>query len=289
MGKRYNKILIALCGCSLSLLAFLSFSYKSSITKDTTQDCQNNIVENIEVENKSDNISKSCTTIYNANILSYNNPELNTVTSFESDESVLNRITYMEGFYYEPLSEEITSRIYGKSYKEDCPVSYDDLRYLSIQYYNFSHEIETGELICNKAIAEDLAEIFYELYVNGYEIEKVRLIDEYDADDVLSMSDNNTSCFNYRTVDGTNKISKHGLGLAIDINPFYNPYVKKNRDGSPYISPAGSEIYADRTINFPHKIDENDICYKIFTEHGFSWGGHWKSVKDYQHFFKEPD
>ena len=263
MKNRYNKILLALSCCSLSLLAFLLFSYKSNMVETNITNCENKSTESIV--------------------------EFNTTILPESEKIYPDRITYMEGFYYEPLSEEIISRIYGISYKEDCPVSYDDLRYVNVQYYNFAHEIENGELICNKSIAEDLVEIFHELYINEYEIEKIKLVDEYGGDDILSMSDNNTSCFNYRTVDGTSKISKHGLGLAIDINPFYNPYLKKNRDGSPYISPAGSEIYADRTKDFPHKIDETDLCYKVFTDHGFSWGGHWKSVKDYQHFFKEID
>lgn len=287
MKYRHNKILFALCGCSLSLLAFLLFSYKSNIKEINIENHKNDDAEIIEIKSKNDILSESCTTIYNSITLDNTADDINTATSSKIKETTPNRVTYIEGFYYEPLSDEIISRIYGISYKEDCPVAYDDLRYLNVQYYNFSHEIENGELICNKAIAEDLVEIFYELYTNEYEIEKIKLIDEYNGDDILSMSDNNTSCFNYRTVDGTNKISKHGLGLAIDINPFYNPYLKKNRDGSPYISPSGSEKYADRTQDFPHKIDKNDLCYKIFTKHGFSWGGNWKSVKDYQHFFKE--
>lgn len=78
------------------------------------------------------------------------------------------------------------------------------------------------------------------------------------------MLDNNTSCFNYRIVDGTDHLSKHALGCAIDINPFYNPYVVfgKGENNETYISPAGSEIYADRS-GFPYKIDENDLCYRL--------------------------
>ncbi len=100
------------------------------------------------------------------------------------------------------------------------------------------------------------------------------------------MEDNNTSCFNYRVVDGTTNLSKHALGCAIDINPVYNPYVGFNKGGSgeTYISPKGSEVYADRSQNFPYKIDENDLCYKLFIKHGFTWGGNWNSCKDYQHF-----
>ncbi len=198
------------------------------------------------------------------------------------------RITYMPDFYYEPLSDEVIDRIYGISYKTDCPVPYEELRYIHILHINFENEVTEGELICNRAIAQDMVEIFYELFVHNYQIERVKLVDEYQADDKLSMMDNNTSCFNYRTVEGTNSISKHGLGLAIDINPFYNPYVTKNNDGTEYVSPPGSEIYVDRTQDFIHKITENDLCYQLFTEHGFLWGGHWKYTKDYQHFYKEP-
>lgn len=194
------------------------------------------------------------------------------------------RIVYQPDFYYEPINEEVKSRIYGLSYKEDCTVPYDELRYVRVRYINFNGSDKTGELICNKAIAQDLVEIFYELYLAQYPIEQIRLIDEYGADDLLSMKDNNTSCFNYRVVEGSTKLSKHARGLAIDINPFYNPYVDI-RDGR--VSPEESAYYADRTKTFAYKIDENDLCYKLFTEHGFFWGGNWKTTKDYQHFQKD--
>ena len=212
-----------------------------------------------------------------------------TVSDEENDTMAENmeRITYQDGFYYEPLSDSIKEKITGISYPETgCTVPYEDLNYVKLLYVDFDGEVQEGELICNKAIAQDMVEIFYELYRNDYRIERVRLIDEYDGDDTLSMLDNNTSCFNYRVVDGTTTLSKHALGCAIDINPFYNPYIvfNKNGSGETYISPKGSEIYADRSQNFPYKIDENDLCFKLFTQHGFTWGGNWNSTKDYQHF-----
>ncbi len=208
------------------------------------------------------------------------------------------RVTYItasgtiaEEFYYEPLSEELKDRITGISYPAedngDLAVTYDDLRYVHILHYNFDGMSTEGELICNEYIADDLLEIFYELHRNEYQLERVRLIDEYDGDDTASMEDNNTSCFNYRVVDGSTSLSKHALGLALDINPFYNPYVTYP-NGQIRISPKGSEPYADRDADFPYKIDENDLCYKLFTEHGFTWGGNWNSLKDYQHFQKTP-
>ncbi len=225
-------------------------------------------------------------------------PVSNTAGSAESDSAISNvendhmasiseRTIYQDGFYYEPLSETVKTRITGISYPEtDCSISYDELNYVGLLYVDFNGDVQEGELICNKAIAQDMVEIFYELYQNDYRIERIRLIDEYNGDDTLSMLDNNTSCFNYRVVDGTTRLSKHALGCAIDINPFYNPYVVFNKDGSgeTYISPKGSEIYADRSQDFPYKIDESDLCYKLFTSHGFTWGGNWNSSKDYQHF-----
>ena len=202
------------------------------------------------------------------------------------------RTTYKEGFFYEPLSEAVKERITGISYPESgCTVPYDDLNYVGLKYIDFEGKEQTGELICNKAVAQDMTEIFYELYRNEYRLERVRLIDEYGGDDTASMADNNTSCFNYRVVDGTSNLSKHAYGLAIDVNPYYNPYVvfQRNADGSDYISPPGSEVYADRSQSFAYKIDENDLCYRLFTEHGFTWGGNWNSTKDYQHFQKTID
>lgn len=208
---------------------------------------------------------------------------------FDTMEQHPDRITYEEGFYYEPLTESVKQRITGISYPESgCTVPYEDLNYVGLMYIDFEGQEQTGELICNKAIAQDMVEIFHELYRNDYRLESVRLIDEYAGDDTASMAENNTSCFNYRVVDGTSNLSKHAYGLAIDVNPYYNPYVvfHRNEDGSDYISPPGSEIYADRSQSFAYKIDENDLCYRLFTEHGFTWGGNWNSTKDYQHFQK---
>ena len=196
------------------------------------------------------------------------------------------RVTYQEGFFYEPITDKIKARINGLSYKDNCTVPYEDLRYLNVLYCNFEGECTTGEIICNKTIAQDLLEIFYELYVNDYPIEKIRLIDEYNADDDLSCAENNTSSFNYRVVGGTTKLSKHALGLAIDINPFYNPYITYP-NGIEHISPPGSEPYANRNIDLPYLIKKGDLCYNLFIEHGFTWGGEWKSLKDYQHFQKK--
>lgn len=202
-----------------------------------------------------------------------------------SNGAGMDRITYRDGFYQETLSDTLIERITGSSYHENDDISLDQLRFLHVLYYDFNHEIKDGELICNELIADDLLEIFSTLYDNAYQIDKMQLIDVYDADDDLSCADDNTACFNYRVVAGSTTLSKHALGMAIDINPFYNPYVTYP-DGKERISPAGSEVYADRSNDNPHMIQKGDLCYQLFIDHGFTWGGEWKSLKDYQHFQK---
>lgn len=188
-------------------------------------------------------------------------------------------------FYVSEIPDDIFEKMQGKSYKEDCTVPREDLRYVHVLHMGFDGETKEGELVVNKAIADDVCDIFEKLYEADYPIEKIRLVDEYDADDEASMSDNNSSAFNFRFISHTTKISKHGLGMAVDINTLYNPYVK-TVDGKRSVEPANASDYVDRSADFPYKIDHDDLCYRLFKEHGFSWGGDWQHSKDYQHFEK---
>lgn len=210
--------------------------------------------------------------------------------SFDDEyEGSADRTIYQEGFYYEPIPQVVREKMTGLSYPEDIDetkVCFDDLRYVRLKYVDFNGESADGEMVCNKAIAQDVVEIFYELYEADYRIESIRLIDDFGADDTASMAANNTSCFCYRVVDNSTSLSNHAYGRAIDLNPFYNPYIVFKAEGD-YISPPGSEIYADRTQNFAYKIDENDLACILFKQHGFRWGGDWNSCKDYQHFDKK--
>lgn len=195
-------------------------------------------------------------------------------------------LDYAEGFYAIELTDAIKARITGKSYPADgdAAIRYDDLRYLGVLYVDFDGASHEGELIVHELVAAEVLEIFHELYLAGYPFTSIRLVDEFGefADDELSMQANNTSAFNYRLVAGTDHLSLHSYGTAIDINPLVNPYVTKNG-----VFPAGAAPYVDRTQDFPGKIDENDLAYRLFTARGWEWGGAWKSVKDYQHFSKQ--
>ena len=189
----------------------------------------------------------------------------------------------MEGFYVSEITDEIFARIKGKSFKDDCTLPRDDLRYLHVLHKDKDGNVHEGEIIVNRHIADDVLDILRELYENNYPIERMKLVDEYNADDELSMEDNNSSSFNFRFISHTTRISKHGLGLAVDINTLYNPYTKVV-EGERIVEPVTGEPYLDREASFDYKIEKGDLCYKLFIEHGFEWGGEWTDRKDYQHF-----
>lgn len=188
----------------------------------------------------------------------------------------------MENFYYTELDENYKNLLIEKFNDEKI---IKQLVLLHIIYINFDDEIKDGNIVCNKKIVEDLIYIFKKLYLKRYKIEKVDLIDKYNFDDNLSMQDNNSSCFNYRKIPFKNKISNHAYGLAIDINPLYNPYIFL-KDEKVNILPQNGIIYIDRKLNNEHYIKKDDYCYNLFKERGFEWGGDWE-YPDYQHFQKE--
>ena len=141
-------------------------------------------------------------------------------------------------FSAQPIPDSVFHRMQGRSWPEGCTIRRADLRYLRLTHVDAESKEHVGEMVCNKAIANDLIEIFKELYRQKYPIQRIRLIDDYEAVDERSMRDNNSSCFCYRKVSGTTKLSKHAMGMAVDINTLYNPYVRTGNDGRRIVEPA---------------------------------------------------
>ena len=178
--------------------------------------------------------------------------------------------------------------IQGNSWHKGCPVGLTNLRYLRIKYLTFEGETKLGEMIVHKEVADEVVDIFHELYNIGYPIHKMKLVSDYKGNDWQSIEADNTSAFNCRNATGSKKWSKHSYGKAIDINPIENPYI--SRKGR--ISHKASLQYRKRV----HRLDthpdnwalllKNDKATKIFKKYGWKWGGDWHGVKDYQHFSK---
>ena len=193
------------------------------------------------------------------------------------------------------IPEDIRTFMSGRSMTPNNNIGYDDLSYLTIPYWDFNDERKEGHMVVAADLAEDVLDIFSELYDIKYPIESMEIVDYFfdrqtetlNTPDRASMGNNNTSAFYYRVVSGTNNLSKHALGRAIDLNPKTNPYV----NGSS-VSPANAQKYADRTQSGWTDVEKRAFIgpdtevYRIFRSHGWEWGGEIWSYQDYQHFQK---
>ncbi len=154
----------------------------------------------------------------------------------------------------------------------------DSMAILGVRYYSTDGKLHAGQLVVNKAVAEDVKAIFNLIKELKFPINHVIPIVKYDWSDDASMADNNTSAFNYRFIAGTERLSNHSFGRALDINPFFNPVIYS--DGR--ISPHGAKY----NKNGKGVFTKNNPIVKEFIKRGWRWGGDFKSFKDNHHFDK---
>jgi D-alanyl-D-alanine carboxypeptidase len=229
--------------------------------------------------------------------------------------------TYAEkGTSAKPTIEQLSPSIHRRmhesgSLKANCPVQADDLRLVKVPYLDFDGTSKTGDLVVHRTIAQEVSAIFTELYRLRFPIDKIRLIDEYGASDDAAIADNNTSAFNCRPITGlTGQFSKHSYGIAIDINPFLNPYIRPKTEedvvlfkrffeasvshGSVsdalnafciehpehclVLPPEAANGYVTRDPRSIKSLSKSagiilrgGVVYDVFTRHGWKWGGDW--------------
>jgi len=157
-------------------------------------------------------------------------------------------------------------------------------RLVDLLYYSFDGKVHKGQLVIDERLVPDIREVFRVALNTGFPIKSVIPISNdrfyknglWNSDD-QSMMANNTSAFNYRTATGSKVLSNHAYGFAIDINPEQNPYIKGKK-----ILPPGAVYDPGR----PGTLYEGSPVVRTFKRLGWTWGGNWKSLKDYQHFEK---
>jgi hypothetical protein len=170
--------------------------------------------------------------------------------------------------------------------KEGPPKFKERQKLVDVLYYSFDGKIHKGQLVIDERFVKDIRQVFQVALENKFPITSVIPIShdrflkngKWNEDD-QSMLSNNTSAFNYRKVTGGKSLSKHAYGFAIDINPVQNPYIKGN-----IILPPNA-VYDTRK---PGTLTYDSPVVRTFIRLGWTWGGNWKSLKDYQHFEKVP-
>jgi hypothetical protein len=160
-----------------------------------------------------------------------------------------------------------------------CPVGADELAWIRLTFWGFDDHRHTGELLVNRSAARDLVQVFADLYEQRFPIEEMRITRKDEQTAPPTGDGNDTGVFNCRPVTGATSYSQHAYGLAVDVNPFQNPYTKGD-----LVLPELASAYLDRGRNAPGTIHAGDPVVRAFARIGWGWGGSWNSLKDYQHF-----
>lgn len=161
----------------------------------------------------------------------------------------------------------------GKDIPDDIK---KQLALITVPYLSFDGTTAEGQLVVHAEVAEEAREIFKKLFEMQFPIARMVPVVAYDWDDDASMAANNTSAFNYRVIFGTDRLSNHSYGRAIDINPVQNPY--QQRGGATV--PPGARYDPSQPGTVTTTVAE------LFKSCGWQWGGEWKERKDWQHFEK---
>ncbi len=154
----------------------------------------------------------------------------------------------------------------------------DMLVLVDVAYYSFDGIRHQGQLVVDARLEDDIFEIFELIERLKFPIGKVIPICAYQWEDADSMADNNSHCFNFRVIAGTDKLSLHSFGRAVDINPVQNPVIYPNG----IIAPAGAFHRPGKSGTL---TDEHPVV-REFIRRGWHWGGNFEQPKDYHHFEK---
>jgi D-alanyl-D-alanine carboxypeptidase len=177
--------------------------------------------------------------------------------------------------------EQVPAEVLARStWGPGCPVRADELAYVRLTFWGFDDQRHTGELLLNASVARDVVRVFHRLYDERFPFEELRISTLADLDAAPTGDGNGTGAFVCRPTTGsTTTFSQHAYGLAIDLDPFQNPYVKGD-----LVLPELASTYLDRDDVRPGMITPDGVAMRAFSEIGWTWGGTWSSLKDYQHF-----
>lgn len=175
-----------------------------------------------------------------------------------------------------PVPADVLAR---STWQPGCPVATADLRYLTMSFHGFDGGHHTGEMIVAARVADDVVSVFGALHAARFPIEEMRVTAMPELTLAPTGDGNNTTAFVCRQARGQTRWSAHALGLAIDVNPFHNPYTRDD-----LVLPELASAYVDRAAHRPGMVRAGDAVVGAFVGVGWTWGGTWRSPRDLMHF-----
>jgi hypothetical protein len=148
-----------------------------------------------------------------------------------------------------------------------------------MSFVGFDGRPHTGEMIVHADVARDVVAAFEQVFAARFPIEEMRVVAAAELDVPPTGDGNNTSAFVCRPAVGQTRWSAHAYGLALDINPFHNPYQRDD-----LVLPELASAYLDRSWLRPGMLRDGGPAVAAFEEIGWSWGGRWREPLDLMHF-----
>lgn len=173
----------------------------------------------------------------------------------------------------------VTAADLGVSWRPGCPVGPSNLRRIRFRYVGWDGVSRYGNLVVHRDTVYPALRAFHRLYDQDFPVRSIRPVTAFGGSDARSMAADNTSAFNCRRVTGGTAWSRHAYGRAVDVNPVENPYVK----GDVVEPPAGTD-FVDRTPARKGMLVTGSKAVRAFTDDGWTWGGGYRTLKDWQHF-----
>ena len=152
----------------------------------------------------------------------------------------------------------------------------DQLELINVRYYSTDGKVHQGQILTNKKMVDKIKTIFQFILTNKFPVAHAIPVVKYNWNDDRSMQDNNTYSFCYRDIS----FSKHAHGMAIDINPYFNPVRWKARHENRQNKPVGAHY--DPQI--PGTFYKNNPVVRRFKNLGFRWGHTFTAKYDDHHF-----
>jgi hypothetical protein len=169
----------------------------------------------------------------------------------------------------------------GKSWSPGCPVPLDDLRSVRVRYYGFDRLTHEGKLAIHRRFAEEASAIFEELYELRFLINKIDPYENYEVGGGNAANNVTVGFYCRKAQDAPGEWSGHAYGIAVDLNPFDNPF----HDAKECWWPKGTRSRSERD-DATGKVSPNSEAFRIFARHGWAWGGFYAGEPDYIHFYK---
>jgi hypothetical protein len=175
-----------------------------------------------------------------------------------------------------PVPPQVLAR---SSWQPICPVQPSQLRYLTMSFRGFDARAHTGEMLVNANVAHAVVSVFKRLFAAGFPIEEMRITSKDELNLPPTGDGNNTEGFICRQPRSQGHWSPHAYGLAIDLNPFNNPYVHGD-----LVLPELASSYLDRDWVRSGMVRDGDPAVTAFESIGWKWGGRWPGPVDFMHF-----